>query len=169
MHERGYRLGNCASHVPLSLFENIIRLSLSVFFCQPFDSIAIATAMRTRWNIANIKHSFVVVFSIAFSCLLSNIPLRLSDSILLRLRENSNSSSTPTKNLFYICTNLSKRSRSEINPFLFPFWSWVFSWLVTKPLYVDRAPFSTEEPARRLLKLESLSSRRFWFTDGYRK
>ena len=26
----------------------------------------------------------------------------------------------------------------------------LLSWLVTKPLYVDRAPFSTEEPARRL-------------------
>ena len=48
-----------------SFLKNIIRLSLSRLFHLPFDTIAIASAMRTRSNIANIKHSFVIVFSIS--------------------------------------------------------------------------------------------------------
>ena len=68
-----------------SFFE-IISLPLSQVIHLPFDSLATASAMQTKWSIANMKHSFVViVFTIAFSCLLYNIPLRLSDSILLRL------------------------------------------------------------------------------------
>ena len=52
---------------------------------------------------------------------LYNIPLRLSDSILLRLPANSNSSSIPTKDLFQICTShlsfLLKCSRVKKIPF----------------------------------------------------
>ena len=90
---------NCASHALFILnfsFLEIISLSLSLYYHLPFDSIAIASAMRTRWSIANIKHSLVIVFSITFSCLLYNIPLGLSDSILLRLPAASDSSSTAT-------------------------------------------------------------------------
>ena len=96
-------LRNCASQALFNLnfssLQNILNLSLSRYFYLPFDSIAIASAVLTRWSIANIKHSFeIVVFSIAFSCRLYNIPLRLSDSILLGLPANTDCSSTPTKN-----------------------------------------------------------------------
>ena len=65
--------------------------------------------MRTRWSIANIKHSLVIVFSIAFSCLSYNIPLRLSDSILLRLPANTDCFSTPTHEKPFI--DLYRKSR----------------------------------------------------------
>ena len=65
--------------------------------------------MRTRWSIANIKHSLVIVFSIAFCCLSYNIPLGLSDSILLCLPANTDCFSTPTHEKPFI--DLYRKSR----------------------------------------------------------
>ena len=66
--------------------------------------------MRTRWSIANIKHSLVIVFSIAFCCLSYNIPLRLSDSILLRLPATTDCFSTLTHEKPFI--DLYRKSRA---------------------------------------------------------
>ena len=65
--------------------------------------------MRARRSIANIKHSLVIVFSIAFCCLSYNIPLRLSDSNLLRLPANTDCFSTPTHEKPFI--DLYRKSR----------------------------------------------------------
>ena len=93
------RSSHALFHLNLSDLQNIIILSFRPLFNLPFDAMGTPSAMPTRWSIANIKHSLVIVFSIAFSCLLSNIPLRLSDFILLRLPANPDCFSTKTKNL----------------------------------------------------------------------
>ena len=99
----------------------VSQFKVDRLFHLPFDPIAIASAMRTRSNIANIKHSVVIVFSIAFFCLLSNILLRLSDSLSFFVSQETLSNLQHQQKPFYrsvqeVIRHLTKRWRTEIYP-----------------------------------------------------